>query len=330
MDSDILPHRESRMIRSIRNLLVSGNITPLLILTILCVVWAFMQPAFLSAYNALTILTSLSTLLILAVGMTFIILAGRVDLSTGGVVSFCSVVVAMLFPYLGLWAILLGILVGAAFGFLNGIIHQYLKIPSFISTFGVGGIAFGLAYATCSGQPVAVPHECLPYRMFIIGKSIIGLSNIHFIAIFITVFGFIVLKYTQLGRYIYVMGYQEKVAKLSGVRITRSVILIFGFYGICSGIAGGLLTSLLAIGSPNVGDPYTLQAIAAVIVGGTAITGGSGSIFRTVVGSAIITVLLNGMNIAAINPYVRQLVLGAAIIVVVAFTLDRSKVSVVK
>lgn len=306
------------------------DIMPLFILGTLCLVLTLWEPAFLSLYNALTIISQLSTLLILATGMTLIILAGRIDLSTGGVVSFCSVAVALLFPGFGLWAFVIGIIIGTAFGFLNGIVHQYCRIPSFISTFGVGGIALGLAYTVCAGQPIAVPAECFSYRMFIIGKSIYGLGNIHFMAVSITILGYFLLRYTPLGRYVYAIGYQEKVAKLSGVPITKYIILIFSFYGMCAGLVGGLLTCRLAIGGPAVGDPFTLLTIAAVLVGGTAITGGSGGIFQTIVGSAIITVLMNGMNITAINPYARQVILGIAIIVVVAFTLDRSKILIVK
>lgn len=309
---------------------VRYDIVPLFILGILCLIFTLLQPAFLSLYNGLTVITQLATLLILATGMTLIILAGRIDLSTGGVVSFCSVAVALLFPGFGLWAFVIGIIIGTAFGLLNGTVHQYCKIASFISTFGVGGIALGLAYTICAGQPIAVPAECYSYRMFIIGKSIYGLGNIHFMAIGVAALGYFLLRYTPVGRYVYAIGYQEKVAKLSGVPITKYVILIFAFYGMCAGLVGGLLTSRLAIGGPAVGDPFTLLTIAAVVVGGTALTGGSGGILRTIVGSAIIIVLMNGMNIAAINPYARQVVLGIAIIVVVAFTLDRSKILVVK
>ena len=323
-------YSHTNITKSIKSFLTNSEILPLVILLLLCFFFTLLQPAFLTYYNLLTILTQMATLLILTVGMTMVILMGRIDLSTGGVVSFCSVSVAMLFPIAGLWAFVLGILIGIVFGFINGILHQYLRIPSFISTFGVGGIALGLAYTLCNGQPIAVPQEYTAYRLLIIGDSIRGLGNIHLIALITMIIGWIMLKFTPLGRYIYAIGYQEKVAVMSGVSIVKTVITVFTFYGLCAGLVGGLLTCRLAIGGPAVGDPLTLQAIATVLVGGTAINGGSGGIIRSLIGCAIITVLLNGMNIAAVNPYARQVILGVAIVAVVAFTLDRTKISVVK
>ena len=323
-------HPQTSITKGFKSFFTNREIVPLVILCLLCLFFTLLQPSFLTYYNLLTILTQMATLLILTVGMTMIILMGRIDLSTGGVVSFCSVSVAMLFPIAGLWAFVLGILIGMVFGFINGILHQYLRIPSFISTFGVGGIALGLAYTLCNGQPIAVPQEYTAYRLLIIGDSIRGLGNIHLIALITMIIGWIMLKFTPLGRYIYAIGYQEKVAVMSGVSIVKTVITVFTFYGLCAGLVGGLLTCRLAIGGPAVGDPLTLQAIATVLVGGTAINGGSGGIIRSLIGCAIITVLLNGMNIAAVNPYARQVILGVAIVAVVAFTLDRTKISVVK
>ena len=315
---------------SLKKIFLGREVLPLVILIALSAFFTILQPSFFTVYNFLTVITQLSTLLILTVGMTIIILMGRIDLSTGGVVSFCSVAAALLLPQVGFWAFILGIVIGMAFGFLNGIIHQYMKIPSFISTFGVGGIALGLAYTICNGQPIAVSQDFTAHRMMIIGSSIHGMGNIHFIALAVTVLGWILLKFTPMGRYVYAIGYQEQVARMSGVPIRKTVMIAFIIYGFCAGLVGVLLTCRLAIGGPEVGNPFALQAIATVLVGGTAISGGSGGIIRSLIGCGIITVLLNGMNITAVNPYFRQVVLGLAIVVVVAFTLDRTKISVVK
>jgi ribose transport system permease protein len=324
------PSQSSGEFGKLRGKIINREFLPLLILVLLSLTFSIMQPAFLSYYNFLTIITQAATLLILTISMTMIILMGRIDLSTGGVISFTSVSVALLFPVAGLGGFFLGILIGLGFGLVNGLCHQYMRIPSFISTFGVGGIALGLAYTICGGQPIAVPQEFAPIRNLIIGDSIDQLGNIHFIALFMTIVGYFILRHTAFGRYVYSLGYQEKVSHMSGVPIKKTVISGFAFHGLCCGLVGALLTCRLAIGGPQVGDPFTLQAIATVLVGGTAISGGSGSIARSLVGCAIITVLLNGMNIAAVNPYARQVVLGVAIVLVVAFTLDRSKISVVK
>lgn len=306
------------------------DIIPVAVLIFLILLFSIMQPVFISIQNISVMLTYIVSLLILGVGMTFVILTGRIDLSTAGFMGVVNIATVLLFPVLGLWIIPMGILIGAIFGYINGLTHIKLKIPSFISTFGIGGLALSLALALSGGEHLTLATEMAPIRQRFLRDLFLGLNFEHLISFGVAILGYLILKSTTIGRYISAIGLQETVAKLSGIRINNILLFVFVFYGICMGLSGTLFTMRLAMGDPFMGQRYTLMAIAVVAIGGTSLSGGIGGVLQTVVGAAIVTVLINGMNLANTPVYFKEIILGSALVLVVYFNLDRSKFPVIK
>ena len=302
---------------------------PILLLVIMCLVMTIGDVSFLSIVNFETLSIQMSVLLVIGIGMTFVILMGAIDLSVGAVVSCSAVATAISMRHLGYIAFPLAILTGSAFGFLNGLIHTRFKIPSFMATLGTGGIALGVAYRACGGTPVDIPGTATVYRSWVT-ESILGLPNITIIAISVLFFCYFLERYTRFGRYVYAIGGEERVARLSGIPVDKYKIFAFILCGACAGLGGALLASRIAMGAPKSGEPFLLLAIAAVVVGGTAITGGVGGVFRTLVGALTITILRNGMNVVGVYIYAQQMFVGLVTILAVIATINRLKIPIIK
>ena len=288
-------------------------------------IWlAFASDAFLRPQNLLNILNQNAPLAIVAVAGTLVIIAGGFDLSTGAMLGVASVISAWVAvnvdPVLGLAA---APAVGAALGLVNGAAITGFKVHSFLATLATSLVYRGAALLITGGFFISVSH--LP-TFAVLGRDRIGLVNIAVIVfVAFAVAMSIVLNRTQLGRYIFAVGGNEEAAKLSGIRVARVKRWTFALSGLAAGIAGAIHVSRIASGQPAAGEEITLQAIAAIILGGTSIYGGSGAVWRSVAGVYLLALIGNGFNILNVNPFFKDLTTGLIIIAAVALSAARRR-----
>lgn len=293
---------------------------PLIALVALVVFFTIASPTFSRPSNLGILLTQLSILLVMGVGLTFVILLGSIDLSGEGVMASSSLVFVLLaandrndFNF-GVLAVIAGILTGSVFGLVNGILHVRLGIPSFMVTLGTGAIGIGLATVLFGGRAPRLLDDSL--RAWGVG-SFSGISNLVFIAAFVLLIAFLIQRFTRVGRYGYVIGGDEPIAKLSGINIRKYKIYSFVLAGTASGIAGVMAATQLGVGDPTIGVGVLFTAITAVVLGGTLLVGGRGGVIRTLIGVTIITVLANGLILIGVDPYIQTAVQGLVIVVAV-------------
>ena len=280
------------------------------------VVFALLAPQFLSLDNAVNIGLSLAIIGILAVGMTAVILTGGIDLSVGSIVALAGVLSALTAQKTGfvVAGILAAILLGAISGAFTGIAVAQFRVPPFVVTLAWLTIGRGLAFIITNGRSIGD----LPENFGWLGRA--RLSGLPMpVLVMLTVFaiGWFVLTQTTLGRYIYAVGGNREAAFLAGVNVKRTTFLVYLLNGVIVGIAGATLAARLGAGVPNSGVQYELDVIAAVVVGGTSLTGGRGSVIRTLWGAIFIGVLNNGLNLAGIDPYMQKVALGCVILLAV-------------
>src|SRR3984893_4683354 len=283
---------------------------------------------FLSVYNLNTIVSFAAVLLMVALGQMCAILVGGIDLSVGGLISLMSWVFTVLVKPVGYWVYPICLLIGVFFGFANGFLLTRVKIPSFIATLGTGGILTSLALLV-SGTPVNVPSSTYPV-LDVVNGSFLKISNLLYIAFLIFVLFSVVLKYTSLGRRIFYVGSNIKMSWMSGIDVAKTRNVAFMLSGLGAAVAGIMISSVRYGGDPVAGQVYVLKSIAAVVVGGTALTGGTGGPTNTLFGTLLMSVLDNGMNVVGIDPYFQQSILGLMIIVSVVLTFERSKTQMIK
>lgn len=310
------------------NLLVS--LAPYLLLILVAVTMTLGDRSFLSPVNLETLAVQASGLLVMAIGVTFVVLMGSIDISFAEVANFASVVLALAIADWG-WgyaAFALALVVGVFAGWLNGVLLVRARIPSLVATLGTMGMWTGLAYVLSGGPPVEM-HTHKEYLAWITGTTL-GLPNELLIALSVTLVGVVVLRFTWFGRSIYAIGAGERVAQLSGVTVRRYKVLAFMICGLCAAIGGIILAGRVKAGAPVLSAGYLLYVLAAVVVGGTALTGGVGGPIRTLVGALIITMLRNGMNVVGVDAFAQQVVLGLVLIIAVGVTIDRSKIPIIK
>ncbi|MYL35836.1 ribose ABC transporter permease [Pontibacillus yanchengensis] len=312
--------------RSSREILKNPEMLTLLGFIVICLFFSIATSEFLTFTNISNILRQVSINGILAVGMTFVILTGGIDLSVGSVMAFTGTIMAGLMinnglpPYIG---ILLGILLGAAVGYINGMFVAYAKIPAIIVTLAMMEIARGLALLYTGGYPLSGMPSSFTfigrgYLFGVIPMPVIIMALVFFLA-------YIILNHLPLGRYIYALGGNEEAVRLSGIKVKRIKALVFMVSGVTASISGLIITSRLASGQPNAGVGFELDAIAAVVLGGTAISGGRGHIFGTFLGALLLGVLSNGLNLVGVSPYVQRVLKGAIIIGAIYYSSTRKK-----
>ncbi|KKI92712.1 ribose ABC transporter permease [Bacillus sp. SA1-12] len=292
----------------------------IMILLLLCVVLSFTAPNFLDTANMLNVLKQVSIIAILAAGMTIVILTGGIDLSVGSTVALSGVISVMVSaagvnPIL---AMLSGAAVGYAVGLINGFFTAKTKLPSFIVTLGSFTYVRGLAYVISGGYPIVLQNETFK---FIGGGAIFGVPTPIYIMLLVYGVMFFVLKYTMFGRHIYAIGGNEEAARLTGIRVEKTLINVYSISGLLAGLGGVVLAGRLYSGQPTAGQMYELDAIAAVILGGTSLTGGKGRIQGTIIGVLIMGVISNGLTLMDVNYYWQLVVKGG--VIVAAVLLDR-------
>lgn len=285
------------------------------------VVNALTHGNFLELGNLTNVLRQISVNAIMAVGQTFVIITAGIDLSVGSIVGLTGVVMALVANALHLGAagtfivtLLVGLAVGCAAGWINAVPVVRLGLPPFITTLAMMQVARGLAYILAHGQPVPVPST--PFSWLGTG-TIAGVPWIVIVMGVVTIVFAIVLGRTAFGRYVLADGGNEEAARLAGINVARVKTLVYVISGGCSALAGLLLLSRFSSGSPQSGTGYELQAIAAVVVGGTSLMGGRGTIIGTFFGALLIGVLNNVMNLLGIESYTQQIVLGVVILLAV-------------
>ena len=280
----------------------------------LIVVMSFLSPHFFSLTNFKDILLGTAVIGIISFGMTMVLISGDIDLSVGSVVAFSSVVLCVsLNADLGLPVALLLTAAGAiAVGLVNGFFISVLEINSFIITLGTMSVIRGLGYIILGGNSEPFRH---PVVRFLGRGALWGVPVPICFMVAVLVILWFVLKYTQFGRNVYAIGNNRETARLSGISVVRTKLLVFGIMGLLSGVAGFLLAAQTYGGSSPAGQGYELDALTAVILGGTSLKGGQGRLTGTVLGTFFVAVLLNGQNMLNVN-YEHQLVSKGAIILI--------------
>ncbi|HEY5573861.1 MAG TPA: ABC transporter permease [Anaerolineales bacterium] len=305
------------------------DVMPIATLVVLVILMSIGSPRFLLPANLLGLLSQSATLLVMGLGQTFIILLGSIDLSIAPVAAMATIIAAMLIPDLGYGAFVVALLYGAFAGLLTGIIHTKARIPSFIATLGAMGVWTGIGFIVSNATPISVSLANGHYLTWVT-ENTLGVSNVVYLALAILILTFVLENYTRFGRYVKAMGAGEKATYVSGVAIDRYKIYAFMLCSTLAAFSGILLSTRMSGGSARMADGFLMKAIAVVILGGTAISGGIGGVMRTFVGVLIVMVLDMGMNMAGVNPWFQQAVYGGIIILAVALTIDRSRISIIK
>jgi ribose/xylose/arabinose/galactoside ABC-type transport system permease subunit len=305
---------------------------PAVCLVVLMVVFAILQPQFLTPRNLFNVMRQISIEGLIAIGMTFVILTAGIDLSVGSLVACAGLVAAMIAKGstassfslstsaqqgYGWFAAMLGaMLVGLLGGVLQGTAITKLKVPPFVVTLGGLSVFRGLALMISSSGPISGFDD--GYRWW--GQGSLGPVPVPAI-IFVgfAVLAFVVLRYTRYGRQVYAVGGNREAARLSGVNVQRVLFSVYAIIGFLSGLAGFVLSARLNSSEAVAGYGYELTVIASVVIGGTSLFGGVGSVFGTVIGSVLIGVLINGLVLMDVNPYVQQITIGLILVLVVAF-----------
>lgn len=294
-------------------------------LLLLGTVMALLSPVFLSTQNLLNIGVQAAVVAILAFGQTFVIVSAGIDLSVGSVAALSSIVTAYMATTSGvnpILAIILGVVTGMACGLVSGVLVAYGKLPAFIATLAMLSMARGLALVISDGVPIAQP-EAVAW----LGRTIGGWLPVPvLVMIALGLLAGFILNRTYSGRAMYAIGGNEEAARLSGINVTRQQLIIYGLAGVYSAIAGLVLAGRLASGQPQAASGYELDAIAAVVIGGASLAGGSGRAFGTFVGALVLAVIRNGLNLLNVSSFWQQVVIGAVIaLAVLSDTLRRKR-----
>jgi len=288
----------------------------IIILIVLIFTLWIMNDKFLSFTNVTNLMRQTAIIGVLAVGMTFVILAAGIDLSVGSVLAFSSILASKLMVAgLPVWAaILIALVAGSVIGPIMGVIIHKGKVPAFIATLGGMTIVRGLVMLMCGAQKVSGLPTAIGDFAVLKYLGIPAMAYVWFITIII---GWFVSKYTVFGRNIYAIGSNEEAARLSGIKIGLNICGIYAFSALMSSVAGILMTARLGNGVPTAGQGYELDAIAAVVVGGGSLFGAIGSIPGTVLGTIIIATIRNGGTLLGINPFILDILVGSLIVVAV-------------
>lgn len=302
---------------------------PIVTLVLLVALVGVFQPEFLEPATLLDLASDTAVLFVLATGVTFVIMIGGIDLSIQSMASLSSVIVALTLSRWGYLAFAFALAAGVVAGFLSGVAHVRLKVPSFIATLAMGGVLLSAALVLSKERSITLRTSERDYLSWITG-TLLGVPNVVLIALVVLAVAHTVQSRTRFGRYSAAIGAGEPAAYASGVKVDRQKIIALVLSATCAALAGVILAGRLASGSPTLASELLLPSIAAVVVGGTAITGGVGSIWRTLIGALIISVVRIGMTFLGVDIFAQDIVFGAVLIGAVAVTIDRSKIPVVK
>jgi ribose transport system permease protein len=278
----------------------------------LCALLAALTPHFLTVSNLLNVAEQASINAIVAVGMTFVILSGGIDLSVGSIVALSGVVLGTALHQLPLpAALLLGLATGAACGLVNGALVSKGRLPPFIATLGMMSVARGAALLFTDGRPVSGFDAS--FRAISTARPLMVPAPVLLMLVAYAL-GHLALTRTTFGRYVYAIGGNEEAARLSGIPVGTHKTLVYVLSGVMSAVAAITLTARLNSAQPIAGMMYELDAIAATVIGGTSLMGGSGTLVGTLIGALIMGVLRNGLNLLGVSSFLQQVLIGAVII----------------
>lgn len=298
---------------------LSGATGPLIGLIVLCLFLTLSTDKFLSIRNFLNILDQITVLGIIAVGMTYVILIGGIDLAVGSVLALAMMVMGYLNIELGVpmyLAIPAALAAAAANGFIAGVIITRFNVPSFIATLAMMSIARGIANMITNGQQLTGFPAW--FNLAAITRYGGFLSTTVAIMFVVFVIALLYLRYRFGGRSLYAIGGNPEVARLAGINVNRMTVMVYTVCSLLAGVGGLVLAARLDSAQPFLGTSYELDAIAAVVIGGTSLSGGTGGIGGTIIGVLIIGVLRNGLNLLSVSPFMQQVVIGLVILLAVA------------
>ena len=307
-----------------RNNLILVGIAGLIIIT------SLIEPQFLTTGNLENIIRQFGTLIMVALGMTFVIMAGFIDLSVGGIISLVAVVTTMMIDMVGQWpALLIGILIGLICGLLNSFLiissGALTQAEALFLTYGMSLVYGALALIITKGVTQFLTYSESDFSLFTnINEGRVGPFSVSFIIFLVCLLIlYIIESKTFIGRSICLTGGNKVAARLAGIPITKSIVFIYAISGVMTAIGTIILISRVTLASPVIGKGYETQAILAVVVGGTALMGGKGSVLRTVIGTLLLILLNNSLNLMGVSTFVQYMMRGA--ILVFAIWLDNRK-----
>ncbi|MFQ3853874.1 ribose ABC transporter permease [Staphylococcus sp. 2S1] len=298
------------------------KIIPFIGLILLVIIISALNSAFLEPSNLFNLLRQVSINGLIAFGMTFVILTGGIDLSVGSTLALSSAMVAILMVsgVDSMIALLLGCIFGAVLGAINGLLITLGKMAPFIATLATMTVFRGLTLVITDGNPITNLNGSYAFQLF--GRGYFLGIPVPAVTMFVTfIILYILLHKTVFGRQTYAMGGNEKATFISGIKVNKLKIMIYSLAGLMSAMAGAILTSRLNSAQPTAGMSYELDAIAAVVLGGTSLTGGKGRILGTLIGVLIIGVLNNGLNLLGVSSFYQQVVKG--VVIIIAVLIDR-------
>jgi ribose/xylose/arabinose/galactoside ABC-type transport system permease subunit len=311
--------------RSVRLRQQTARYIPFLALILLLVGFGIAESErFLTVRNAQIILLQSAVLIIVGLGMTFVIIAGSIDLSVGSLVAVAAMLSAAASNQWGLvGGLTVALLVGAAAGLVNGLVFTVLRVPSFIATLGMLSVARGLTIIYSGGAPIPIQDAGQVLRLGTWPAPV-------FVAALAVVVCQVIYRLTPFGRYVQGIGGNERVALLSGVPVDRTKTLIFVLSGLMAGLGGLVTAARLGAGTPQAGTGFELDVISAVVIGGTPLTGGIGNMYSTAVGALVISTLSNGLVILGVPSEVQTVIKGIVLVLAVFISLDRRKIGIIK
>jgi ribose transport system permease protein len=283
-----------------------------------------------SSYNIQAILVLASIPLILAVGQTFVIVSGGIDLSTGYVMGLASVAAAQVLQFAAIYmpalpALVLAcagaILIGGLAGRINGFIVATLGVPPFIGTLGMFGVARGLAYLFAGGGSTVAARN--PILEFLGNGTVLGIRVQILLAVAVVIVAYYMLRHLKFGQYVYAIGANRSAAERVGIDVKRQLALIYTFSGVCAGIAAILYVARFSAGAPQAGEPMLLDSIAMVVIGGASLFGGSGTILGTLIGALIIATIQYGLVVMNVEPFWQFIAVG--LIIIAAVLIDQAR-----
>lgn len=307
----------------------------LIALFVMCLVLALLAENFMTADNFWNVLRQISVNVCISVGMTLVILTAGIDLSVGSILALCGAIAAGLLKngisiassniFIGFTVfgvVIAGMLAGGTLGFINGYAITKFKVPPFVATLAMLTMARGFTMLWTKGHPITGLGDSFGF----IGTGwFLGIPMPVWISGVVVVFAMILMKKTRFGRYVYAIGGNENAARLSGIPVARIKMKVYALAGVFAGIGGLLVTARLDSAQPNAGMSYELDAIAAVVIGGTSLSGGRGRILGTVLGAMIIGVLNNGLVLLNVSPFWQQVIKGLVILLAVIIDKSNSK-----
>ncbi|MBV1781048.1 ABC transporter permease [Paeniglutamicibacter sp. ABSL32-1] len=297
-------------------------------LVILPIIFTTMNAQYLSPGNLDSMMRQASVLLLVVAAGTAPILMGSIDLSVGAIVSLCAVAAALFAQSMGQSAVFWVLPLGLLIGLFNGVIVSYIKLPSFLVTLGTSFVFGGIALLASGGFPVQLVSGSLNAAFH---QSLFGIFPMPLVyAVILWLLLIVWLRRTATGRFIYAIGGNERAAKVCGVNVRWVKSLAFGAGGLCCGLAGVLVLFSTTAATPDIGNSFLLPSIAAIVMGGTPLSGGQGGAARGLIGTLILVELTNGMLIIGLPPAAQQIVQGIVVILAVLLTFDRRTAAVVK